>query len=322
MTSSTPCNTPLLLQPQYREYVWGGSRLRPEIVPTAEAWVIYEDNRIQNGPLAGQTLAQAAASLGETLLGRRVVQMRGTRFPLLIKLLDCAAWLSLQVHPDDEQARTLEGPDQFGKTEAWHVIEAAPGAALLCGLKTALTGVQLEQAVRRGSLLQHMHSLPVQAGDSILIRAGMVHALGPGLLVYEVQETSDWTYRVWDWDRPASPQRPLHIEKSLAVIKPELAGQLIPPPPDGDGVQHVLTACEYFTLRRLSARSRPIALDTAGESFHALTVLDGRARILPACGEPLELGRFETALLPAALGAYRIAAPDAAPGFQALLASG
>jgi mannose-6-phosphate isomerase len=295
----------LRLAPEYRDYVWGGNRLRPAIVPTAEAWVVYEHDRITTGPFAGRTLGEIAQEYGAALLGQRAFSRTGTRFPLLIKLLDCAAWLSLQVHPNDEQAQRMEGASQFGKTEAWHFIEANPGAEILCGLHPGTTAPELAAAIRGSVLLNLMQSFSVKTGDSILIPAGMIHALGPGLLVYEVQETSDLTYRVYDWDRPATAARPLHIEKSIAVANPTLAGQMIPWRDQPDGQAQPLASCQYFTLERLAAQRQPIPLDTHGESFHALTVIAGSAR-LEGDGWQQELGHFETAVIPAACSAYRI----------------
>ncbi|HEX7973158.1 MAG TPA: type I phosphomannose isomerase catalytic subunit [Anaerolineales bacterium] len=291
------------LIPQYRSYVWGGQKLRPGISPTAEAWVIYEQDRIAGGPLAGRSLADAAAELGETLLGKRAVERTGLRFPLLVKLLDCAAWLSLQVHPDNAQAARLEGPGQFGKAEAWHILEAYPGAELLCGLRPGVDAAGLEQAVRSGTLLERMQRLNVRSGDTIFIRPGTIHALGPGLLVYEVQQTSDITYRVWDWDRPATEGRKLHIAQSLAVADPGSTGQALPLPA-GEGL-HRLISSEFFNLDLLNLRSGELTLDTAGQSFHALTVTAGRAKV-GGTGWSLELGRLETALAPANSGPYRV----------------
>ena len=115
-------NSFLRLEPEYRDYVWGGGRLRPGIDPTAEAWVVWEEDRVRSGDLAGRTLGEISAQFGASLLGQRTVARTGKRFPILIKLLDCAQWLSLQVHPNDKQAIELEGPGQFGKTEAWHIL--------------------------------------------------------------------------------------------------------------------------------------------------------------------------------------------------------
>ena len=297
--------TALLLSPQYRAYVWGGQRLRPGSERTAEAWMVHENNLIASGPLAGRSLGEAAAQLGADLLGRRALARTGLRFPLLIKLLDCAAWLSLQVHPNNAQAVRLEGAGNFGKTEAWHILEAEPGAELLGGLRPGTGRAELEQAIRCGTLLEKMQRLAVQAGDSLLIPAGMIHALGPGLLVYEVQQVSDITYRVFDWNRPASEGRTLHIEKSIAAADPAAVGAIVPRGALADGERRQLVTCEFFTLDLLVGASNALDLDTGGESFHALTVFEGQA-MAEGDGWRQPLGRFETALIPAACGAYRL----------------
>lgn len=314
-------NEPLRLIPEYRDYVWGGERLRPGIVPTAEAWVVYENNRIAGGPQAGRTLGELAAQEGAALLGERPLRQTGRRFPLLIKLLDCAQWLSLQVHPNDEQAARLEGPGLFGKTEAWHVLEAAAGARLIAGMKPEVNAAQLAEAIRGGTITELTQYLEVHAGDSVFMPPGTIHALGPGLLIYEVQQTSDLTYRVYDWGRPQTEKRKLHIEKSLAVANPQASAPAIPLPPLGDGERYRAVQCPYFTLEVLAAQTRPIPLDTAGQTFHAITVIQGRAR-LSACGGGWELGRFETAVIPAACGTYQIEAADSsAEGFRAIKSS-
>ncbi len=298
-------NQPLQLLPEYRDYVWGGERLRPGIIPTAEAWAVYEGNKIVAGAFAGKTLGQLAAEKGDDLLGSRAFDKTGTRFPLLVKILDCAQWLSLQVHPNDEQAIALEGPGNFGKTEAWHVIEAAPDATLIAGMKPGTTAATLETAMRDGTIIQHAQSLPVKAGDTIFMPAGTIHALGPGLLIYEVQQTSDWTYRAYDWGRPETPARRLHIEKSLAVSRPEAVASAHPLPALTDGQPALLCESPYFRLEMLAAETQPIALDTKGESFHAITVLGGSAHLVTPGGE-VTLNRFETTVVPAACGAYRV----------------
>lgn len=295
----------LQLIPQYRDYIWGGHRLRPTGELTAEAWLVYEANRVAAGPWAGRTLAEVAAAEGVALLGQRAVARTGTRFPLLIKLLDAQAWLSLQVHPNDAQAVQLAGPDQFGKTEAWHVLEAAPGAQLIAGVRPGVTAEALATAIRSGTILDCVQYQAISAGDTILLRAGTIHALGPGVLLYEVQQTSDLTYRVFDWNRPVTPQRPLHIEQSLAVIDPTIVVAPMPAPPLGDGERAILIAGDYFTLALLVAATRPVALDTRGESFHALTVIEGEAELM-ARDERAHLHRFETAVVPAAVGAYQL----------------
>ncbi|MBI5564391.1 MAG: class I mannose-6-phosphate isomerase [Chloroflexi bacterium] len=295
---------PILVTPEYRDYVWGGQRLRPGQL-TAEAWIVYESDRVAAGPLQGRTLAQVAAEFGSALLGARAIDRTGSRFPILIKLLDCAAWLSLQVHPNDEQARQLEGPDQFGKTEAWHILDAEPAAEILCGLRDGTSAETLAQAVRGGTLLDHMQRLNVNAGDTVFIRAGTIHALGPGLMLYEIQQTSNLTYRVFDWNRPASDGRPLHIDQSLAVTDLKAVAPITPPPAFVDGQATTLINCDYFTLELLTAETNSIDLATRGESFHALTVIDGQA-IIEGDEWQVPLHRHQTALIPAACDAYRV----------------
>ena len=294
----------LKLTPDFRDYVWGGDRLRPGHFPTAEAWVVWEGNRIESGELVGMTLGEASAQFGADLLGRRVYDRTRLRFPLLVKLLDCAQWLSLQVHPNDDQALQLEGPGQFGKTEAWHILDAQPDSKLIAGLKPDTSAIVLAESIRAGTVTEHSQYAPVSQGDTVFMPAGTLHALGPGLLVYEVQQTSDWTYRVYDWGRPQTETRKLHIEKSIQVTRPDFTAPVIPQPVCGDGTRSELVHCEYFTLELLAAYSQPIELDTMNESFHTITVIEGRA-LLRADAEEIILEKFQTALVPAALGIYQ-----------------
>ena len=296
-------NSFLKLTPSYRDYVWGGERLRPGHYPTAEAWVVWEGDVIESGPLAGKTLGEAAEEYGDALLGAKATSRTGKRFPLLIKLLDCAEWLSLQVHPDNQLAVELEGPGQFGKTEAWHILGAEPDAKLIAGLKPNTPSEQLAESIRNGTVIDHVQYVNVRQGDTVFMPAGTLHALGPGLLVYEVQQTSDWTYRVYDWGRPATEKRPLHIEKSIRATRADFTAPIIPPPATGDGTRHVLLECEYFTLELLSETSKSIDLDTAGETFHAITLIEGKA-VLKAGEEQVELDKFQTVVVPAQVGSY------------------
>lgn len=294
----------LKLSPEYRDYIWGGQRLRPGQL-TAEAWVIYESDRVTGGPLAGKSLAELTTEYGEELLGKPVLERRGRRFPLLIKLLDCNEWLSLQVHPNDQQAAEMEGPGQNGKTEAWHFLECAPEAQIIAGLKPGVTPEALAQAIRGGTILDLSNYITMKAGDTVFMPAGTIHALGPGLMVYEVQETSDFTYRVFDWNRPQTEKRRLHIDKSLAVARPDASTQAIPTPELRDGECRVLCQSEYFTLECLNSEKEALALDTHGQSFHALTAIEGVARFSSG-GEKVRLCCYESILVPASTGAYRL----------------
>ncbi|QFP76020.1 type I phosphomannose isomerase catalytic subunit [Deinococcus sp. AJ005] len=297
-------SSPLPLESKLVERVWGGTRLIPEggdhSKPIGEAWVIGEDNHVSGGPHAGQTLAELTKQFPAELLGTRA---SSTRFPLLIKLLDCADWLSVQVHPDDAQARMLEGEGHLGKTEAWQVLEADTGAQIIAGIKPDTTQDDLSEAILDGKVMDHVAYTPVQAGNTFMIPAGTVHALGPGVFLYEVQQTSDLTYRIYDWDRPAAAGRTLHLEKSAEVSRPWPAPAAALPPA-GDAVQE-LTRCGYFLLERLNSKGSKLTGDTAGQTFHVLTVTVGEAQV-EAGGETRRLGQFESLLLPAAVGTYQL----------------
>jgi mannose-6-phosphate isomerase len=272
------------LETQYQERVWGGHSLRPPSeedkgagAPIGEAWAVYEKNRVISGPEKGHTLSELSAEYGELFLGREVVKQTGKRFPLLIKLLDCHDWLSLQVHPDDTKAQQLEGPQHFGKTEAWYFLEglAQEGAKIISGLRPGTTHEQMAQAIRNGTIIDLVHYQPVERGDAVLTRAGTIHALGPGLLVYEVQQTSDITYRIFDWNRPQGGERTLHIEQAIAAANPALVAEYKKARPLSDGEQQRLLGCSYFTLALVGAQWETIELDTFQETFHALTVVEG-----------------------------------------------
>jgi mannose-6-phosphate isomerase len=296
---------PFRLTPDYRERVWGGQHLKQANPPIGEAWIVYEDNVVSDGPYAGQKLSDVVAATETDLLGTYAKAQTDDRFPLLIKFLDCADWLSLQVHPNDEQAERLEGPGHFGKTEAWHIMQADPDAKLISGLKPETTNDAVADSIRNGTILDHVEYLNVKPGDSIFIRAGTVHALGPGLLLYEVQQTSDITYRVFDWNRPQTASRQLHIEKSLAVSNPEMTGLATPLPTLKDGDAKTLVACEYFTLDTVAAQSQVVQLNTNGETFHAITIIEGSAQ-LQGEGWQQTLNQFESLIIPASVNAYII----------------
>lgn len=299
--------SPFTLAPEYRDYVWGGSRLRPQIVPTAEAWIIYAGNRISSGPYAGRSLSDLSSEFGSELLGARAVAQTGTRFPVLVKILDCAQWLSLQVHPNDEQAQKLEGEGFFGKTEAWHVLEAEADAKLIAGVKPNITAEALTSAIRSKSaaVLDLVETVQVKAGDTLFINPGIVHALGPGLLIYEVQQTSDITYRVYDWGRLETETRKLHIDKAVEVSNPNAMALVVESPEMNDGEMQTLTQCQYFNLDEILVEEKTVRLETGGESFHGLTVIEGQVQV-SAEGEAFVLNKFDTLLIPACCGEYQI----------------
>ena len=295
---------PFKLEPEYRAYVWGGNRIRPNVGKTAEAWLVYKDNMIMEGPLKGIPLSKAAAQEGEALLGRTVVEKTGKRFPLLIKLLDTADWLSLQVHPNNAQAEFWEGRGNFGKMEAWYIVEAEPGAQLVSGFRAGTTRKAVARAVGTSGLLEIIERKHIKTGDAILISPGTIHAAGPGLLMYEVQQTSDITYRVYDWDRPMKAGRKLHLEQAADVLDPKAGGDLVSLETAHPG-EGPLISCEFFALRVIADNDQPVQCDTRANSFHCLTMVDGEG-IIEGKNWQRWLARFETLLIPASCGRYHI----------------
>lgn len=217
---------PLRFHPIYKERVWGGRGLEerfgrrlPAGVPIGESWEITDRPEgvsvVANGPLAGQGLDDLTRRFPEALLGE--APARDGRFPLLIKILDARDVLSLQVHPPAVKARELGGQP---KTEMWYFTAADPGARIYAGLRPGISRVDFEACLDRGRVADCFHQLAVSAGDAMFLPSGRVHALGAGLMLFEVQENSDTTYRVYDWDRPGLDGRPrtLHLRESLESI--------------------------------------------------------------------------------------------------------
>lgn len=317
MVASTSMRTILRPVPDLRERVWGGRRLgSPRSQPIGEAWVAGPANIVADGPDAGRTLGEVAAREGAAFVGRNAAARTGDRFPLLVKLLDPAAWLSVQVHPDDAMARQLEGPEALGKSEAWYVLDATPGAELILGARGGVRAATVRAAIAHGygSLTPLLARHHAQADDVVMIPAGTLHAVGPGVFLYELQQPSDLTYRCDDWGRPASLERPLHIPQALASVRPATRPHL----------RHVsavdatpLVACEHFVLEQLAVGpDRPMILDPDGASVHVLTAIGGPVRLLPvtpdtgiARAEPIVLGALETIVVPAAAPAYALDAP-------------
>jgi mannose-6-phosphate isomerase len=294
---------PFRIESVRKERVWGGTRLGTHEPPFGEAWIVCDQNLILGGPHAGSTLATAVTQDPVEILGMPVFEREGAVFPLLIKLLDPADWLSIQVHPDDALAREIEGESFRGKTEAWYVLEADPGAELIAGVRSGRTRESVADAIRSGSLEPMLERHSVVAGDSLLVEAGLIHALGPGIFIYEAQQSSDLTYRVSDWGRPASAGRALHIEQSVKAAKPQLRPRFSPKLKREPNGSFRILACEYFQLDLVDSDGRGIVRDTDRQSFHAVTVIEGSASLI-AHENRLELGRYESAIVPASTGPY------------------
>ena len=308
---------PLTFDPIFKDYVWGGRNLSDQLgreIPdgiVAESWEIaaHPDGSsvVNRGPLAGLSLPEVQARLGEALVGRnnqRMLELE--RFPLLIKLLDANRWLSVQVHPDDVYG--LEHENDLGKTEMWVVLYAEPGAELIYGFKAGVTKDAFEAAVQAGDVEPWLHRVPVEVGDVIFVPAGTIHALGPGAIVAEIQQNSNTTYRIYDWGRP----RPIHVEQALDVLNFDL----VEPEPlrpsllnEGDGVRvERIGHCPYFETQRLFLQpGSSFSGDCNGDTFEIWAVLNGSATVCWA-GDPVTIDAVGWVLLPAALGAFRMEA--------------
>ena len=302
---------PLMFDHIYKEKVWGGRRLEqlgrqlPEGGPIGESWDVTDSSRVRNGPLAGQTLAELVPRMKQALVGDRVWERNWDQFPLLLKLIDATDVLSVQVHPNDEDAQRQGDPR--GKSECWYGLYADPGGQLIHGFNLPIDRATLVQAVQNDALNSYLCWVPAKAGDVIFVPAGTVHAIGQGLLLYEVQQRSDTTYRLYDWGRVGLDGKPrsLHIGRSLEVLDysmwPEHVSVPLPIPLE-DG-RFYLAACQYFALESwtITATTR---FETDRESFNLMTVVDGTLalRYGKDGAEELEVGYGETALVPAELG--------------------
>ena len=301
---------PLRFEPILRRYLCGGRRLGTVLGKSladgnnyAESWEIVDHQEDQSvvagGPLAGCPLQQLVTRYGVQLFGRHHPQ---EQFPLLFKFLDSQKRLSVQVHPNDEQARQLDPPD-LGKTEAWVVLAAEPGSKIYAGLKPGVDCEQLRQHVEQGTCEQALHAFEPAVGDCLLILAGTVHALGEGLLTAEIQQASDTTFRLFDWNRVDADGHPreLHIEQSLQTIdfsRGPIAPQL-PQPADRPGVEQLIR-CDKFVLNRWKL-DRPATMG-GDRRFRLLAVIEGKLEVTgDHLDSPLQIG--DTLLIPAECGA-------------------
>lgn len=306
---------PLRFRPLIKQTLWGGSKLgrmlgKPigEEDNYAESWELVDhgddQSVVENGPLAGKTLSGLIQNDAAWILGSSGDQ--GV-FPLLLKYLDCNRVLSVQVHPDDAYGAKMEVPDR-GKTEAWYVVDAEPESLIYAGLKPGVDRTGLAEAMAAGETDRVLHSFHPEPGDCVFIPAGTVHALGAGLVIAEIQQSSDTTFRLFDWNRVGADGKPraLHIEQSLAVSDYESGPvQAQKSDPSIHGWQQ-LVQCDKFSLWSLECGS-----GTAGGNgrFQILTVPRGKA-VLTTPAEAMEIATGQTVLLPAAMPECSIAVDD------------
>lgn len=298
-----------LLTPAYKQYLWGGTTLSERFgkdasLPLiAESWElsVHPDgpSRIASGPDCGRTLRDYLLEHPTCAGGAPEDPL-----PVLIKLIDAQKPLSVQVHPDDAYAYRNAG--ERGKTELWHILEAKSGAFLYLGLNREIARAELSRRIADGTVEEVLRRIPVQAGESYYVPAGMLHAIGAGIVLYEIQESSNQTYRVYDYGRldAAGKPRPLHIESALAVARLSPSDTTPPGQSDWQAAQgaeaRTIVRCPHFTLREIALSGRTEVSASAGDFLHLLCV-SGRAQAAQGA-ERLLLSRGEGLFLPAGEG--------------------
>lgn len=313
---------PLLFEPYLRPQVWGGRRLGqvfhkqlPDENTYGESWEVSAHplhlSRVASGPESGRTLADLAARNPRMLYGRRVPP--GRNFPILVKWLDCQDRLSVQVHPSDEFAARYYADRPMverGKTEAWVIVQASPGSRVYAGLKQGITRQTLQTALETGNVVDCLHSFAPQPGDCLYLPAGTVHAASGGVVFAEVQQSSDATFRLYDWDRVGKEgvKRPLHLKESFEAIDFS-RGPIEPIRRSGPlPLLERLVACPFFQMDRLQIAGTGDVMPVHYEDELSIwMVLDGRGWLVPADalaadGKPeagLRMHRGQTILMPA-----------------------
>lgn len=280
---------PLLLSSTLKDYLWGGNRLKTEygfksdFEKIAEAWVLSchegDESTVLNGELKGKTLNEAISIFGKDCLGKNCEKFE--YFPLLIKLIDAKQKLSIQVHPDDDYSTKNEG--EYGKTEMWYIVDCEDNAKLIYGLDREVSKEELEKYINEDRITEICKYVPVKKGDVFFIPAGTVHAIGEGILIAEVQQNSNITYRVSDYGRLGADGKPreLHKQKALDVIN------LSPTPQNTEnsnashkisgGVLHDLAKCKYFTAQCLELDGNTELCNE--DSFMSVLILEGNGKL-------------------------------------------
>ncbi len=300
--------TPMKLAPAFKDYLWGGEKLRTvygkqtDMTPLAESWELscHKDglSTILGGEYDGQTLDRYIKANPECLGTLR----KSDELPILIKLIDAKSNLSVQVHPNDLQAKEWE--NENGKTEMWYVVSADEGAKMTCGMKKSVTKEDLEAAIKNNTVEELLNTTPSKAGDVFFVEAGTVHAIGAGNVIAEIQQNSNVTYRLYDYNRKDKNgnTRELHIEKGVKAANCEVnEPREIPLCSDGT---RLLGICEYFAVKELKLTDKK-ELYVDEKSYQALMVVNGSAKLQTET-DTITIAKGETVFLPANLGVYTL----------------
>lgn len=313
---------PMLLEPKMAPAIWGGDALvtlygKPGDPHAAigESWECWDENRVANGPFAGRSIAELREAMRADLLGN----IDPSRiFPILTKIIDARQALSVQVHPDDAYAQAVER-QPFGKTECWYVMRADPGAELVMGWTRATSRDEYERRVADGSLGEILHRVPVKTGDAFYIPAGTLHAIGAGIVVFETQQASDLTYRIFDWNRVGADGKPrtLHVAKAADVLDYRQSADraLEELPYASEGFARTLLICDrHFSVERITATETSAQLRTHGRPLIVMALEDG---LDLSCGEfEVHAAPYQTALIPAAAQSVAVACGSGSAPFM------
>ena len=306
---------PLKLSYVTKTALWAGKRLKTDFnkesnfETVSESWELSvrndEMSRITNGEASGLTLLEYFETVGFDSVAPSF--KKGDRFPLLVKLIDAADMLSIQVHPDDKYASEVE--HDSGKTEMWHVVDACEGATLIYGLREGVSGEDFASASRENKIGQVINTIPVKAGQTYFIPAGMLHAIGSGILIAEIQQNSDLTYRVYDFDRKDKDGnlRPLHVDKAIDVTRPYSEDEITAvrfAKGDDLGVGECLANSEYFSVRRLTVGEKT-GLSVSDDSFMSVLCIEGDGNIIYD-GECFPVSKGDSYFLPARMGEFEV----------------
>jgi mannose-6-phosphate isomerase len=302
---------PLKFTPILKEKIWGGSKLKDLLNKPAdntknvgESWEISavkgELSVVAEGFLKDNNIEELIETYMGDLVGDSVYEQFGTEFPLLIKFIDANEYLSIQVHPDDEMAR--ERHDSYGKTEMWFVVQAEPGAELIAGFNQPMDKEKYLQHFGSGTLREVLNFEKVQAGDVFFMPAGRIHATGPGILFAEIQQTSDITYRIYDWDRVGDNGKPreMHTELAIDAIDYTYHKQLKTPYKAIENEASPIVECPYFTTNILNINTKIEADYQLIDSFVIYMAIEGDTKLTwNDKGESMIIKKGETVLLPA-----------------------
>ncbi|WP_335966230.1 type I phosphomannose isomerase catalytic subunit [Galbibacter sp. PAP.153] len=311
---------PLKFTPIFKEYLWGGTKLKEVLdkdVKTktaSESWELsgVENNVsvVSNGALKQKTLQELIDTHKGELLGESVYERFGNKFPILIKFIDAKLDLSVQLHPNDALAK--ERHNSFGKTEMWHVMQADPGSKLIVGFNETLTKETYLKHLKEGKLLEILNQQEVKAGDTFFINTGKVHAIGSGILLAEIQQTSDVTYRIYDYERKDKDgnTRELHTELAIDAIDYQKKDDYKVSYKKEYNSSNNMVTCKYFITNYLNVVGTFVKQLVNRDSFSIYICVDGQAQI--TAGDTTEkLNKGETILVPASINEVSISAKDA-----------